>query len=381
MNKHISGTLAIALVGFGSTFFYFIFSHHSHTDVHSSHVHSEEKKDKKVETQGRSTSIETHKPSALTNEPELVNMLIENEHDKGPDSGAEAGIALQIVSPLNELLGLAPQYSTVENIEAIAQNMIEDCMTDKGFEYTKPLIESTETEGEFDEGTVEYVQRNGFGISESLKKAGDDILNQTAIYNPNEVIRESLPEGRKKEYDIALHGYSNDRYAIDEQNGNMIDTQTGNKLSESDFTELLENGCAYKAYSQPELDKNHRLSKFYSNDLYYELQKNIMEDSRMTDLKVDWSRCMAAQGYDAESPEKLRDAFFAEGNNIINANKASISISMEDLELREISAAIADWNCSKSYVENAQEIIREYESNFIRENQNFLEEFLATNDN
>ncbi len=160
-------------------------------------------------------------------------------------------------------------------------------------------------------------------------------------------------------------------------------------MSESKFADLSNGSCLQEAYAPENEPHSYLVSDLLGSDAYSELQMQIQNDKRMIDLQVDWSRCMAAEGYDYGSSQEIKDQLFSQGNAIAQQivetgarpDNAEISELLASYKSDEVTLAVADWNCSVDYFTVAPAIVREHEINFIEENEALILEILAAKAN
>lgn len=195
-------------------------------------------------------------------------------------------------SPIDQLLGVplmdeAAMNDYVADIITEGERRTATCMLAEGFEYTPVVVRSGTVSAQTDSSTREYAERIGFGIVAGFDESTSD---GTAPQEPNALYYNSLTDGEKSAYEIALNGKEHDDPSVSEVGGFL------------DF-----GGC--KALAAEEL-----LNLFGVLDEFEAPANNVFDawqaDARMQESRMMWSRCMAEAGYTIEHPDDVREQVF-----------------------------------------------------------------------
>lgn len=227
--------------------------------------------------------------------------------------------------------GAAGQKIAYDQAEAV----VATCMKLEGFDYraVNPLRNGSIQMGpsEQDFGSREFRKVHGFGIADSR--------NPPQISsNPNSDYVDSLSSGDRAKYDALL--------------GASSDTQPAGFES-----------CRTKAYRA--IDVRGKVISELSGSLY-DLQVKIQNDKRTGQIRLKWKECMQKQGFPVVGISQLYQdlterAQKAEGEALVKARAD------------EITASLADFDCSQKTREETLRIRRTYEEEFIERNKSVLE--------
>ncbi|MBI9114176.1 hypothetical protein [Sanguibacter suaedae] len=294
--------------------------------------------------------------------------------------------------PLSKIL--EPLWGSYEDVDWAAQeaeieNLVAQCMTDKGFEYIPAPASSTTvvTEDDMDEyGTEEWVAENGYGFSmneEPEDLEGEEVEEE--YVDPNAPYVESLSESAAAEYYEALNGpdiWSDmteeemEEYVYDWKEGGCYGAAQHEVNGETD------------AYS----DEEHAEVTEAMDALYTEMSN----DPRMTALNDEWAECMADAGYpEYATPDEAMEAAM-NAHNALWEEASTGAVDEETGEFpedftgpsdealaeareMEIAIAVADFGC-KEEVDWEQESLKvqfELEKQFVQDYKPQLDALVA----
>jgi hypothetical protein len=293
------------------------------------------------------------------------------------------------------------------------QQSIAECMAAEGFEYT-PYVheESFEYYGpEQDLTEEERMLKYGYGYFTYM-------LEETAAFeegafeeewdpsdDPNWVYQESLSESERQAYEIALWG----NWENFEESGPTYDDEGNEIWEEPDWSEI--GGCQNLAQEEiyggfgpdPEMDALYEELWPKQEELY----ERIQADARIVEANEKWSACMADTGYtfttqediwmyldelgqdlwseqeqysiqiDEQAqalPEEEREAFYEESYADFGPWGGATEEEIQALAEEELAIAAADWGCRGDLTELMEEVTEEYESQFIAENIELLQQ-------
>lgn len=284
-----------------------------------------------------------------------------------------------IVSPLNFLLGVVDEDGDrIIAAEREAQAEIADCMAVAGFTYIPveiPDAAGPEGMGRLVPGEVDedVVREAGYGIADSL--AAVALESEVPEVDPNEEIRAGLAPAEQEAYDVAISGLTPDEVVWDDVSGAPLDPDSGEELTHAEFAEASADGCLSQAYEDFAVGDGS--AAILAGREYEDLQARILSDDRMIELFDEWSRCMSEQGYAYSSSDQLVGALLVQADELeheiledhhdVSTDEAEQAIA--ELRALEGELAVADFRCSEPLAEQAPEIAREYEIEFLRENE------------
>lgn len=195
-------------------------------------------------------------------------------------------------SPIEQLLGVPimderAMNDYVTEIITEGERRTATCMLAEGFEYTPVLVDGSSLLARGDTTSREFAERIGFGIVAGFDASTSD---GQAAGDPNAIYYQSLTEGERSAYEIALNGKERDDPAFSENDGFL------------DF-----DGC--KGLAAEEL-----LDLFSVLEEFDAPANNIFDmwdaDPRVQESRMTWSLCMAEAGYTAQDPEDVRELVF-----------------------------------------------------------------------
>lgn len=291
------------------------------------------------------------------------------------------------------------------------QELVAACMTNQGFEYVSAVPPIGGQDFVFDE--EEYAREQGFGISTSTGwLTGDGASGGGATVefgsaleqwtNPNDAIVEALSESEQEAYTNTLYG-------------EISELEFGSDLSDSESTDEWGGGCMGEAAREVYGGADEAFQELES--LFNELQQRVDSDPRVVEASGGWTACMADQGYDFQTVDELwergLDDLSARYNELVNisdpfagwtdeeveiffetSSEEAISDfyaqnqseARQDVDLEALAAlqqeerdmAVANYECSEKQREVTQEVTQEFESQFIADNRDALEQARAS---
>ena len=295
------------------------------------------------------------------------------------------------------------------------QELVAACMTNQGFEYVSAVPPIGGQDFVFDE--EEYAREQGFGISTSIDwLTGDGASGGGATVefgttldqwtNPNDAIVEALSESEQEAYTNTLYG-------------EISELEFGSDLSDSDSepTDEWGGGCMGEAAREVYGGADEAFQELES--LFNELQQRVDSDPRVVEASGDWTACMADRGYDFQTVDELRerghDDLRTRFNELVNFSDPFAGWTDEEIEIffetsseeaindfyaqnqsevrqdvdeealaalqqEERDMAVANYECSEKQREVTQEVTQEFESQFIADNRDALEQARASLD-
>lgn len=240
--------------------------------------------------------------------------------DRATAPMGESGTAGQTV---DEFLGTStmgfggPDEETRRKLAAQdrqVEELVADCMTAEGFEYTPPWIETEpdETFVEY-ETLAEFRAAEGYGVFGWLLRAAEGASPEPPTgppVDPNLEYVQSLSTAEEEAYRQALYG-SRDFYESEEE---WAEVHPGEPMPEMDPKAA---GCRRRA-DQEILGRSEQLIAAEA-DLYLlldELDVRVLADSRVVDAEKQWVACMADHGYSFSTFEDIFDYLYAKKNEL-----------------------------------------------------------------
>lgn len=281
-------------------------------------------------------------------------------------SGTVAGRDLTQTSPLAEFLGTPvrsphglPQLDERERRRQDRHTeLVAECMREAGFAYVVvPVAERLGPEllAAYETDPDEFARRYGYGVT---------TIEVAPFTDPNQEIRQALPEERRAAYDRALFGAGGSDH--DSCHRRATVAVYGDPSAREDgfvsFADLLERIN----------DLNHRIDT----------------DPRLQQAYRDWARCLADAGYPgfAAPPDARRSVFDRLPAARLSPAGTAGSTQLDPAQVAEVRAyelalAPVDRQCQRRYVDGPRRAVTlELERAFIAEHRAELEryrEFLA----
>lgn len=285
-------------------------------------------------------------------------------------------------------------------MERRVQESIASCMAQEGFEY----IPAVRTQGGFgfsiqDEET--FARERGFGITTFIGVEDAFLSSDEDWVDPNAEIVQSLSDSEREAYYEVLYGESLELEDGGPGDGpGVVDDLFGSGCTGQAFEEV------YGAWAQVFTELAPK---------FEELQQRVQADPRFKEANEQWASCMAGRGFPYESREAMSEQvneefsrrleeitggprdfdpfsemseeeieeFMAERSEDEIADffdlaqqEALASIdqdALEALQQEEIDIAVASFECGSETDVSIDEIFRDYEGDFVRENRDVLE--------
>ena len=229
--------------------------------------------------------------------------------------------------------------------------------------------------------------------------------DRTIGEDPNRAIVDSLSESERDAYIEVLHG------VFDESAFGEVDPETGEPAFPD---EPFGGGCQGQAYEEVYGAQEEMWEKLGPE--LQELWQRVQADPRFKEADREWVECMADRGYSYDGIDSLYeevyedfqrrldeitggggfadpfegwteeeiDAFFEERSEeeiedfFAQADRQEMDEIDQDalaaLQQEEIDLAVAAFECQEALMDTYEELQREYEARFIRENRDILEE-------
>lgn len=293
--------------------------------------------------------------------------------------------------------------------EVRIQEAIRQCMAEQGFEY-QPMLPPergvvVDAGGESHE---EWVEEHGFGVTTWFGNEEEFEDEGVAWEDPNQEMLDAMSEAERQAWYEALYGTEEEQMAdttvtIDEETGETIYYSTG-----------FGAGCQGQAY-EAEYGKSQELWEEL-NPAMEEMWQRIEADPRVVEANENWAACMQEAGYEVTTRNEMYETVYQDfqarleeitgGNTYVDpfegwteeeinaffeeksqeeidaffeeAERAAMeNVDMEAvraLQQEEIDMAVKDLECGKQMEEVYQEVSAEYESDFIAEHRETLEQ-------
>jgi hypothetical protein len=233
--------------------------------------------------------------------------------------------------------------------QAQAENIIRQCMTDQGFDYT-PVPEpvgSTLSDEEFQ-------KRYGYGITTLYEQ------DQGGTGGANQTARGTLGDAERVAYDRALYG--------DDPTATFADA-----IDNGDFTRV--GGCTKQATDKV----------FGGTEVIQSLQTKldtlddrILQDPRMVKAIRKWSACMKDAGYDdLATPDEVDTVLHSKLEAIVgppeNPKPDYDRPALAALQTEERAMVAADVKCEAKHIADVEQKVRaDFEATFREQNTDLL---------
>jgi hypothetical protein len=240
---------------------------------------------------------------------------------------------------------------------------IRDCMKAQGFEYVPvdPLEQERALTGKV-QTEEEFIKQFGDGVSTLFDRG----LGR-AHTNPNDRIRERLPEADRAAYDRALGG---------ENPGATF----AEAVDSGDFSEL--GGCT-KGASEAEFGGAAVVTALIGK--LDELDERIVQDQRMVKAAEKWSACMAAEGHRYDEPDDIEEDLTERFQAIVGSDVPAGATTpphpdfsydraaLAALQREEVEIGAVDLACESRELDSVERIVRpQYEAIFRKSNQRLI---------
>jgi len=290
--------------------------------------------------------------------------------------------------------------------ERRVQELIARCMALEGFEYIPAVRPSTSDRFAFDQ--EEYAREQGFGITTWYGREAPLLSQgQDDWEDPNRAIVGSLTESERTAYYEVLHGAS-DEFGF----AGELDPETGEPVVPDD---PFGGGCQGQAYEEvygAQMEIWEKLGPELE-----ELWQRVQADPRFKEADRQWVVCMADRGYSYDGIDSLYEEVYEDferrleeitGGDVAFADpfegwtEEEINAFFEEksheesddffaqtareevegidqdalaaLQQEEIDLAVAAFECQEPMMVTFEQLQREYEGRFIRENRDVLDE-------
>lgn len=293
-----------------------------------------------------------------------------------PDSGETDLASRRTRSPLEDALGLQIEGDVAQAAQAVSvQNReyeISRCMAARGFEYApdlghaESLLNATVGEGLAE---LEFAERYGLGIVpiylESVAAAPPDPNAVGFEPNPNDRILQSLGESERIAWYVALWG----------PDGGPL------RFEGADEFDAGETPCADLA-SQRNEDARKLVERIAVSLAEVEAEA-LKSDQRIVEANLEWSRCMADEGYQYEDPMTMRAEFLTAVSERLAVGSQATSpqerartetAALDGLASIEINVALANLQCSSALEAVTEVVLAEVEATYVESNADLLAE-------
>ncbi|WP_241521915.1 hypothetical protein [Arthrobacter pityocampae] len=289
-------------------------------------------------------------------------------------------------SPLSEFFSsasggdLSPeeQEKKFAEDERQREELVAQCMTEEGFEYT-PNLQSASmsmmTDGEeWDPESREWVSQYGYGMINFPARDDMPTGDEGEYVDANADYVESLSESEQMAFNEALHGAPMNPEEMPEEGESM----------EWDWTTAGCYGWAEneRGVEDPSASEEHKplmdaMTAFY---------EDMGSSPELADLDAAWSSCMADAGQPGFSAQVDAQTSINEEMNALYEDAGEMGgetgpdeAAMEELGEKEIELALTDLECREKtdYQEKRQDVQNEQEQQFIDDHKAELEAFRA----
>jgi hypothetical protein len=254
------------------------------------------------------------------------------------------------------------------------EELIAQCMTEEGFEYTPNIRDAssvTAAEGEeWDPESRKWVAQYGYGIINYPGRDDADSGEQVVDANADYVA--SLSESERTAFDEALYG----PVPAEEE------TPAEDEAAEWDWTAAGCLGWAEHELEQsgqlPAMPEAHEPLMQAVNEFY----ENLSSSPELTEIDAEWASCMTGAG---------QPGFSAQSDAQTSINDESIALydkagetgpdkaALAEVGEKEIELALVDLECREEtdYRNSVQEVQNKQEQQFIDDHKAQLEAFKA----
>lgn len=342
--------------------------------------------------------------------------------------GNDETAATEAASPLSEFLGedLWGGDFNEEDFAAeqrLREEKIAACMAEQGFEYI-PVdpgqFDIFDGEPGLDYESREYAEKYGFGVTTerfSQAEVGPDLIgyddsafeqfeDDGGFVDPNQEIIEAMDPGSQEAYYAALYGDEDDFFP------EIDDTMSDEEVAalEDDFS-FEPTGCQGEVWAD---EANNAFYQEFDSELT-EMYQAAQDDPRVKAAEQEISDCVADEGleftgFDEDIWTRWEDDLFAieemiggfPGENLTEEDFNAMSEQelndlfsqpreftdearsrLATIQAEEIKLATTVWDCGGGFEAQEklfQEVMFEYEQQFIDTNADRLSEFKANPD-
>ena len=240
---------------------------------------------------------------------------------------------------------------------------IQACMKAQGFEYipVDPLVQERALTGRA-LTEEEFIKQFGDGVSTLFDRG----LGREQA-NPNDRIRNALPEADRVAYDRALGG--------DNPGATFAEA-----VDSGDFTDL--GGCTKKA-SEAEFGGSAVVTALIGK--LDELDEAIGQDQRMVKAAEKWSACLAEEGFRYAEPDDIEDDLTKRFQAIVGSDvlpgatkppSADFTYDREalaQLQREEVRLGRVDLECETREIDPVERVVRpQHEAVFRKSNRRLI---------
>jgi len=264
------------------------------------------------------------------------------------------------------------------------EDLVAQCMTEEGFEYTPNVQDvsfSMGTETEWNPDSREWVSQYGYGMINYPGRDDEPVASEQEYVDPNADYVSSLSESERTAFYEALHGPTPDEEDMPAE-GEMV---------EWDWTTAGCYGWSENEINGDDADTTEKHQPLI--DSMNTLYEDMMSSPELTEADAEWSSCMADAGHpgftaqlDAQNSinEKMNSAYdgmSAGSSATAEAVEpgAMVEPDMDGLAEEEIAIALADLDCREktNYRDTMESVQFELEQQFIDDHKAELEAFRA----
>ena len=276
------------------------------------------------------------------------------------------------------------------------EEMIARCMADQGFEYVPAIRPVGGSRPVLDE--EEFARERGFGITTWYGQETMSESDEDEWVDPNTAIFVAMSESERYAYEDALWG-------LDEQG---TDPDTGEQIIDDS-----DGGCRGQAYDEVYGFPDEVWQSL--GPARDEVFQRVLADPRYLEADRVWSECMADRGYTYAGVKQMSEGIYEdfesrldeitspggfinpykeltadevaalsedERNDLIEQAEAEAMANIDQealsaLQQEERDLAVANFECGQKLIEVTEELEREYEGRFIRENREMIDELLS----
>lgn len=273
------------------------------------------------------------------------------------------------------------------------EELVAECMTKEGFEYTPNtntggVVMTSDEEGDDgpEYGSVEFAKEYGYGIID-FPGMSDMPEPEEEYTDPNQKYIESLSESEQEAFYETLSGpgpTEEEMAAMEAGEGYTSDWTREGCYGAANHEVQQDSGGVMAAYEDPEFT-----DLFDSmNEVWSVAYSEEADNPEIAKLNREWSDCIADAGHpDLTSPMAAQNALYEEYNELQSGGaeepaEDSTGPSEKDLQAfkeREIELATADATCRADlkYDEKQQDVGFAAEQKFVDENKAALDALLA----